>query len=117
MKLENNARKSCFGWCPDGTSRGWLIKELSRKSIVISELHDDGNFNEVSYPSPGKEYIPSGDFQNFESRKSVMYQIVELLKCDGQHTVSVYVMRGIGKTTLVKEAGKKAKEESFLMKW
>lgn len=89
--------------------------ELSRKSIIISELHEDRNFNEVSYPvlSPRMESLPYRDFQTSESTKSAMNQIIELLKSDDSRTVCVYGMGGIGKTTLVKKVGKKAKEEKL----
>ena len=115
-KLEDEVKKSSSnGWCPDWTSRFWLSRELKKIMHSIAILQEEGKFSKVSYPepSPGIESLPIGDCCPFQTTVSAMNQIIELLKGEECSTICVFGMGGVGKTTLVKEVGKKVKKDKL----
>lgn len=115
-KLEHEVKKSSSnGWCPDWTSRYWLSRELKKIMLSISSLQEEGKFSKVSFPAPSPEIevLPTGDCCQFQTTVSTMNQIIELLKGEECRTSCVYGMGGVGKTTLVKEVGKKVKKDKL----
>ncbi|KAA8526968.1 hypothetical protein F0562_008803 [Nyssa sinensis] len=116
FKDEIEANKRCInGWCPNWRWRYRLGKKLTKKITTITGLQQTGKFNSVSHPAPppGIELLPSGNFMTFESTKSAFIQIIEALRDDKTNIIGVYGMGGVGKTTLVKEVGKRAKESEL----
>ncbi|XP_059664775.1 probable disease resistance protein At4g27220 isoform X2 [Cornus florida] len=113
LEDEIRVNKSCItGWCPNCSRRYRLGKKLTKKTTIIIGLQEKGNFNSVSHNAapPGIELLSSGDFMAFESTKSAFIQIMEALKDDKTNIIGVHGMGGLGKTMLVKEVGKKAKQ-------
>ncbi|XP_061989776.1 uncharacterized protein LOC133708323 [Rosa rugosa] len=90
---------------PHGESnQGCKIIFLSRLPNVFSELRTQSNFKlllaSISFEGP----------MDFESRNSVLTEVMNALTDDQINPIVICGMPGIGKTTLVKEVGKKAKE-------
>jgi len=72
-------------------------------------------FYEVSYKAPPQpiEFLPSEEFTPSESSKAAFEQIMKALKDDNVNMIGLYGMGGVGKTTLVKEVGRRAKESQL----
>ncbi|XP_028092740.1 disease resistance protein At4g27190-like [Camellia sinensis] len=110
---ELNSKKRCFnGLCPDWSSQYKFSKEAIKKTAIVTELQGDMKFGNVSVPvpPPSTEFILSNDLVTFQSTESTIDQIMEALQDDRCDIVGVYGMGGIGKTTLVKEVSKRAKD-------
>ncbi|XP_038691629.1 probable disease resistance protein At1g61310 [Tripterygium wilfordii] len=113
MGDETKLKEKClFGWCPNCIHRYNFSVKSAKKMSVIASLEKDGNFKRVSHlPPPGEfENLCHGEAKLFESRKPVLDQIVDVLKDESIDVVVLSGVEGIGKTTLAKEAAKKAKE-------
>ncbi|XP_031276689.1 disease resistance protein At4g27190-like [Pistacia vera] len=115
LEDEVNANKRCLnGWCINPRSRYRFSKEAKDKNVAISQLLEDWKVEKkVSRPAPPPGIIyPSEVFSGtFESRKSIMKQILEALGDDNVSIVGVCGMGGVGKTTLVTEIVKQAGED------
>ncbi|XP_031263113.1 probable disease resistance protein At4g27220 [Pistacia vera] len=113
------ANKRCLkGWCINLKQRHRFSKEAKKHTLEISDrLQEVEKFESVSCPAPPPGIISSSKLFSsgtFKSRNSIKKKIVKALVDD--HNVSIIGicgMGGVGKTTLVKEISKQAKEEKI----
>ncbi|KAL4379879.1 hypothetical protein GQ457_02G040130 [Hibiscus cannabinus] len=115
---EEKATKRCFaGFCPDFKSSYPLSKKADKEANAIAQLLTQrDNFDGVSRPSEPKgmdTIISVKEYEAFESRRGAFDGVMAALKDDALSIIGVYGMGGVGKTTLVKEAFKQAKEEQL----
>ncbi|XP_077231544.1 putative disease resistance protein At4g27220 [Tasmannia lanceolata] len=106
--------KRCFkGWCPNFCSRYSLGKEATKTMADVDGLLARGDFTDVSTPLPCPSFNPAGEFEAFESTESAKKLIIKALKEERINIIGVYGMGGVGKTTLVEQVGKQAKDEKL----
>ncbi|XP_054818054.1 probable disease resistance protein At4g27220 [Prosopis cineraria] len=118
-KLEEKLKANngcCFRrWCPTWR-RYCLCKELAKITQRMVELNmESDNFNPFSHPTiiPGIEYHSSPNFTFFNSTQRAFDDLLKALKDDGNSIIGLWGMGGSGKTTLVTEVGKEAKESKL----
>ncbi|XP_012487987.1 disease resistance protein At4g27190-like [Gossypium raimondii] len=110
--------KKCFsGLCPDFKSRYQLSKKAENEADTIAKLVDQNKgFTRVSH-RPTLEGIgiirPVTEYEAFGSRSSAFNGIKGALEDDNVNIIGVYGMRGVGKTTLVKEIARETKENQL----
>ncbi|ESR56070.1 hypothetical protein CICLE_v10018626mg [Citrus x clementina] len=114
---DEEANNPCFkGLCPNLKNRHQLSKKAAKEVKAIVELQDEGNFDRVSVRGISRDrlvaytesYNEGHDF--IESRESILNDILDALRGPYVSMIGVYGMAGIGKTTLVKEVARLAKE-------
>ncbi|CAL5401442.1 unnamed protein product [Camellia sinensis] len=113
IEHEVKANKGCLnGWCPNLKSRYSLSRKATKKTQVVEKLSGEGNFPRVSYPEPPVGMASTGTrgFKHFESRRSIMKELMKALEDDSINMIGICGMGGVGKTTMVKEVEKRAKE-------
>ncbi|KAJ4836119.1 hypothetical protein Tsubulata_035425, partial [Turnera subulata] len=116
FELEEKAKKRCFfGVYPDLKKRQQFSRKAKEKILVVENLLRRGkefDRERVSYYAAvcGIEVVQY--YQEFESRASVVNEIVEALKDANISAVGVYGMAGTGKTTLVKRIAIQVKAET-----
>jgi len=113
--LENEIGKTgkSFTWCPNCTRQFKLSKARDKKSETLRRLEEKRKkFPTVSHKAPPDpiEFLPSKEFTSSESSKEAFEQIMKALIDDKVNMIELCGMGGVGKTTLVKEVGRKAKE-------
>ncbi|KAH9688656.1 putative disease resistance protein [Citrus sinensis] len=115
---ENSNNRCLKGLCPNLRTRYQLSKKAERETNAIVGLHEKGRFDSVSFRSiPEETWLKSTqDFMHFESRKSTLKEILDAFSNRNFNMIGVYGMGGIGKTTLVKEVGRQAKENNLFEK-
>ncbi|KAI8004409.1 Disease resistance protein [Camellia lanceoleosa] len=113
---EIEANKGClYGWCPNLPLRYSLSKKATNKAKEVAQLHEERKLTKVAYnkPLPGIESTSTEGIKVFESRRLITNDVMEALKDDGFHMIAICGMGGVGKTTMVKEVAKRAKEEKL----
>ncbi|KAK3419783.1 hypothetical protein EUGRSUZ_G00550 [Eucalyptus grandis] len=116
---EERTKKTCFyRWLPNVRNR--LGREARRKAEDIQGLIDRKPFGEVyDDPPPGlvdgtSDVISSagdrGD-TTFDSRASILEDIMNALYDEEHKVIGVYGPGGVGKTTLLEEVNKKLRKE------
>ncbi|CAL5423013.1 unnamed protein product [Camellia sinensis] len=110
--------KGCLnGWCPNLKSRYSLSRKATKKTQGLEELCGEGKFSGVSIPAVashvGTTFISMGGFKGFESRRSIMKEVMKALTDDSIYVIGICGMGGVGKTTMVKEVAKKAEKKMF----
>uniref|UniRef100_A0A3N7EHB6 AAA+ ATPase domain-containing protein n=1 Tax=Populus trichocarpa TaxID=3694 RepID=A0A3N7EHB6_POPTR len=116
--LENEIGKNgkCFTWCPNCMRQFKLSKALAKKSETFRKiLENSTKFKIVAQKAPPQpiEFLTSKEFTPSESSKEALEQIMKALKDDTVNMIGLYGMGGVGKTTLVKEVGRRAKESQL----
>ncbi|XP_028793599.1 probable disease resistance protein At1g61190 [Neltuma alba] len=115
-KIEEQSKtsRSCFGgFCPNCVTRYCISRKSTKKMKSIAEFQEQaGNFDRISRPAPlpGIEYSSSRNFIAFDSRIEATDQVLKALEEDECNAVVLHGNRGIGKTELAKEVGRRAKE-------
>ncbi|GMP54075.1 hypothetical protein CsSME_00019346 [Camellia sinensis var. sinensis] len=103
--------------CPDYISRYRMSKEAENKMAEVKKFTQSGNFSTVALPKPFAQELQftssSTNYVNFESRELVLDQIMVALKDLNIKMIGVYGTGGVGKTTMVEEIGKLAKNGLF----
>ncbi|XVF30814.1 hypothetical protein REPUB_Repub16aG0090700 [Reevesia pubescens] len=114
---EEKAKKRCFVvLCPNFKSRYQLSRKAEKEANTIAQLlEQNGKFDLVSYPAApeGVATRPVKDYEDFESRTGAFNAVMEALKDSNLSIIGVYGMGGVGKTTLVKQVARQAKEENL----
>ncbi|KAH7662126.1 P-loop containing nucleoside triphosphate hydrolase protein [Dioscorea alata] len=93
-----------------------LGKEAANHINTIDALLEDGNkFGSVSHKRPPisttDSLLYNEGFVIFDSRKSRVKKILEALKNEAVHSIGLCGMGGVGKTMLVKDVAKQAKDQ------
>ncbi|KAI9115830.1 hypothetical protein K1719_013499 [Acacia pycnantha] len=103
---------SCFRGQFHIINRYILCKQMKNKTEALMQLNKKCQFEPFSFPAPipDIEHFSSGNFEYFKSTRLAADQLLEALQDDSSYIIGLYGMGGSGKTTLVKEVGKKAKE-------
>ncbi|KAH9688661.1 nb-arc domain-containing protein [Citrus sinensis] len=116
---KDKSNNRCFkGLCPNLKARYQLSKKAEREANAIVGLREKGSFDSVSLRAiPEETWLKTTQgFMHFESRKSTLKEILDALSNRNFNMIGVYGMGGIGKTTLVKEVGRQAKENNLFEK-
>ncbi|KAG5255244.1 disease resistance protein [Salix suchowensis] len=110
---EKGKNGKCFTWCPKWIRLFKLSKALEKKTETLRKLEEKSKeLKKVSHKAPLQdiEFLPSKEFTPSESSKEAFEQIMKALKDDNVNMIGLYGMGGVGKTTLVREVGRRAKE-------
>ncbi|XP_058198055.1 probable disease resistance protein At4g27220 isoform X3 [Rhododendron vialii] len=116
IKEKPKVKEGCLnGLCPNIKLRYSLSRKAVKTTEVVIDLQAHGvQYTQTSYspPPPCLETILNRDFTGFESRSITMEEIIKALKHDHFNLIGVCGMGGVGKTTMVNEVAKRAKEEN-----
>ncbi|GMY19508.1 disease resistance protein RPS2-like isoform X2 [Fagus crenata] len=102
--------------CLDLKSRYSLSRKAKKKTLAIEKLLSDApSLNKMSCLPPPQGIGSSSieGFKDFESRISMIEEVLEALRDDYSDMIAICSMGGIGKTTMAKEVAKRAKDDKL----
>ncbi|KAM7505440.1 hypothetical protein LguiB_004344 [Lonicera macranthoides] len=105
-----NVKNGCLnGWGPRGLkNRYWLSRKAVKQNVDVVKLQEEGKgYNtQLSYDaSPAGLVAPTSSVGHevFQSRISMMEEVIQTLKNDKINTIGICGAGGIGKTRMAKE--------------
>ncbi|KAG2663088.1 hypothetical protein I3760_16G010800 [Carya illinoinensis] len=107
------------GWCPDLKLRYSLGKKAQKNTqAIIKLLEEDIKYDRVyNIAPPLKVRSSSMDrFKDFESRKSMIQNVLKALRDDKIDMIALCGMGGIGKTEMAKEIARRVLKADGLFK-
>ncbi|KAL5853780.1 hypothetical protein ACOSQ3_008898 [Xanthoceras sorbifolium] len=115
------ANLQCFrGFsCPNLKKRYQLSKEAAGKlKDVVGLKQTAAEFKQVSYRTIPEQTClqPIKGHQDFESRNSILKDVINALSTSDVNMVGIYGMGGVGKTTLAKQVATQAKRDRLFDK-
>ncbi|RDY12350.1 putative disease resistance protein, partial [Mucuna pruriens] len=115
---ERHAKTRCsIGFFPNNLQLRYRLGRIATKMVEEIKAEELWNkkFDKVSYwvhPSMDAALSNTG-YESFASRTKIMEMIMHALEDSTFNKIGVYGAGGVGKTTLVKEVAKKAKEKKL----
>ncbi|KAL5541188.1 hypothetical protein UlMin_042661 [Ulmus minor] len=107
-----NAKCSCNGSFPNLLSRYKLSKKAKiMADNILIDLEKADNFGNFSSRPLIQPSFKNKDYEAFDTRMQTSKEIMEALRDPNLTMIGVYGMGGIGKTTLVNEVARQAKDE------
>ncbi|KAL1830765.1 hypothetical protein ACET3Z_000416 [Daucus carota] len=105
---------------PNPVSRFRLGREAVKKTERLTELINSGKellADEIAHPAPN-ENLPKSttEFQDFQSRKDAYAELWQALTTDSSPILGIYGMPGVGKTRMMEQLWKEAKEKKIFDK-
>ncbi|KAL1830768.1 hypothetical protein ACET3Z_000419 [Daucus carota] len=105
---------------PNPVSRFRLGREAVQKTKELTELINSGKellANEIAHLAPNENLPKSNtEFQDFQSRKDSYGELWRALTTDSSPIVGIYGMPGVGKTRMMEQIWKEAKEKNIFNK-
>ncbi|XP_039173458.1 disease resistance protein At4g27190-like [Eucalyptus grandis] len=120
--FQEASKTCCYEILPDPKCRYQFSRKAKDKSEVIQQLTQECRefeaLNDISSsnPAPGNvaALTPAEDNGVFESRDSIIRDIMDALADDSNSVVGVYGMGGVGKSTLLADVkGRMVEKKSF----
>uniref|UniRef100_A0A7N2L2P3 AAA+ ATPase domain-containing protein n=1 Tax=Quercus lobata TaxID=97700 RepID=A0A7N2L2P3_QUELO len=116
LEGEENAKMRSFnGACLNLKLRHQQSKKAKKMVQDIDEVVKNGGFDKVSFRPPSQATMTTTykDYMTFESRMSIVEQLMDALGDANINVIGVWGMPGVGKTTLVREVAKQVKEKKI----
>ncbi|XP_050277958.1 disease resistance protein At4g27190-like [Quercus robur] len=103
----------CNGWCPNLISRYRLSKKACQKKVDLEKYKEKDLTKEVNVVGGRENALSTRGYMEFKSRESVCDKVMGALKDGKAEMIGVFGMAGSGKTMLVKNVAKQAKQEGL----
>ncbi|KAG6624884.1 hypothetical protein CIPAW_16G057100 [Carya illinoinensis] len=121
LEQDVNANGMCLnGWCLDVKLRYSLGKKAQKNTQAVDDLLEKGkDYARVcTDKTPLEVRLSSTDeqFKDFESRKSMIGDVLESLQDENIDMIALYGMGGIGKTKMAKEIERRVKSDNLFHK-
>ncbi|KAG6646156.1 disease resistance protein At4g27190-like isoform X1 [Carya illinoinensis] len=118
---EEAGTRSSNAACLNLKQRHQLSREAKKMvgdiAELFAELHNNGNFEKVSHPTlPSEAMVMTTtdmDYMAMDSRMTAVKGIMEALGNTDIDKIGVWGMPGVGKSTLMKEIARQAREEKL----
>ena len=115
LEADKEKKNSSQGACLNLKLRHKHSRTAKKMLLEIDKLLKNVNFDHFSQRPASQDLVTSTytDYMPFNSRMSIMEELMEALGDADINLIGVWGMPGVGKSTLVKEVAKKVKEEKL----
>ena len=115
LEADKEKKNSSQGACLNLKQRHKHSKTAKKMLLEIDKLLKNVNFDHFSQRPASQDLVTSTytDYMPFNSRMSIMEELMEALGDTAINLIGVWGMPGVGKSTLVNEVAKKVKEEKL----
>ncbi|KAI4353646.1 hypothetical protein L6164_002578 [Bauhinia variegata] len=117
QEYPQHANAGCSKWLfPDLKWRHQLSRKAKKMVKLVADVNQKRNFDSIGYLPPLQVIRPITALRSnkrFESRHSVMMQIMRALADSKLSKIGVYGLGGVGKTTLMKEIAAKIRDDKL----